>query len=142
MSGAGGALNADLYNRQLHPEEREWISTNLKAFEEFYQKTTGQTITDQQASDMLLTAGFQRVDSTAANSAPGNSLAKQFLASAPGDLFYATPAERSNPNIGANADGSLTPEQSALQRCSPEPRVGIGHCSRNDGGIGRRRIRI
>jgi len=106
---------SDLYNRQLHPDERQWAKDNAAAFAKFYADKTGQTITPDQAVALLMGSGLRMVDSSAANVPGGNPLATAFIsANAPSSLFYATPAERANPFNGANANGSPTPEQNAL----------------------------
>lgn len=105
----------------MHPDERKWIEGHLKDFEAFYQKTTGQAITDQQASDMLLVAGFHDVDQTAANSSQANPYASQFISGNAGGLFTASTYDYLHPNVGANANGSLTPEQAALSNGSGTP---------------------
>jgi filamentous hemagglutinin len=125
VGGEAGALsgyNVDRFNRQLHPDERQWISNNLKAFEAFYRRATGQMITDQQASEMLLVAGFQYVDQTAANSSAANILAAQFISQNAGSgLFTATPYDYARFNVGGNSDRSLTPEQTAILTGSGTP---------------------
>ena len=87
----------------------------------FYADKTGQTITDQQASDMLMVAGFHDVDQTAANSSQANPLASQFITGNANGLFTATTYDYQHPNVGANADGSPTPEQVALSNGSGTP---------------------
>jgi filamentous hemagglutinin len=71
-NGAGGALNADLYNRQLHSDERQWAKDNAKQFAEFYKEKTGQDLTSAQAENMLLANGYRLVDA-AASKGPGVS---------------------------------------------------------------------
>ncbi|WP_254073726.1 hypothetical protein [Burkholderia sp. S171] len=116
-SGAVGASNADRFNRQLHPDETAWVTRQdtLKAFEAYYDKTTGQTITDDQATQLLLGNGLRLVDSAAASVPGGNAAAVAFISQyAPTNLFYATPADRGKPLLGANSNGAPTPAQNAL----------------------------
>ncbi|MEM5314785.1 hypothetical protein [Paraburkholderia sp. JHI869] len=114
-AGASTASNADLYNRQLHPDERQWAKDNAAAFAKYYEAQTGQSITPDQALALLLGSGLRIVDSSAANVPGGNPVATSYIsANAPSSLFYATPTERSNPFLGANPSGSPTPEQNAL----------------------------
>ncbi|MCP2087411.1 UNVERIFIED_ORG: hypothetical protein J2Y81_003428 [Paraburkholderia sediminicola] len=42
-------MTKDLYNRQLHPDERQWAKDHAKDFAAFYEKTTGQAVTEDQA---------------------------------------------------------------------------------------------
>ncbi|HKR38983.1 MAG TPA: hypothetical protein VJU59_04755 [Paraburkholderia sp.] len=61
---------ADLYNRQLHPDERKWAKDNAGKFAQIYQDQTGRTITEDQAQQMLLANGYRLVDA-AASKGPG-----------------------------------------------------------------------
>jgi filamentous hemagglutinin len=125
-------LGADLYNRQLHPEERKWAKDNASKFAEYYQDQTGQTITADQAQQMLLASGYRLVDdASSAGPAPdGSKYATAFISQNAGDLisqnagdlFTATAAERANPGI---LTGSLTPEQEALPGAVPNPTLGL-----------------
>lgn len=110
---AGVSGCTDLYNRQLHPDERKWAKDNASKFAQFYEEKTGQTITADQAQQMLLASGYRIVDAAAsAGPAPdGNRYATAFISENGGGLFRATPAEYSNPFLYGNADHSLTPEQ-------------------------------
>lgn len=94
---------------------RQWAKDNAAAFAKYYQAQTGQSITPDQALELLLGSGLRIVDSSAANGPGGNSVATSYIsANAPSTLFYATPTERANPFLGANPGGSPTPEQNAL----------------------------
>lgn len=97
------------------------MKDNAAAFAKLYADKTGQTITDEQASDMLLVAGFHDVDQTAANSSQANPLASQFISGNAGGLFTATTYDYLHPNVGANANGSPTPEQVAISNGSGTP---------------------
>jgi filamentous hemagglutinin len=116
LSGANGALSADLYNRQLHPDEREWAKDNAAAFTQFYADKTGETITLAQAQQMLLANGYILVDATAANGPGFDPTAAQYISQNGGSLFTATPAERAGPGV---LGGPLTPEQLALPGAVP-----------------------
>ncbi len=66
MSGANGALSADLFNRQLHPQERDMIATVAKGIA----AKIGKTPADQASqttywTDMLTLAAGAQVDATA-----------------------------------------------------------------------------
>jgi filamentous hemagglutinin len=58
-AGAAAASSTDLYNRQLHPDERKWAKDNAGKFAEFYKDQTGQSITADQAQQMLLASGYR-----------------------------------------------------------------------------------
>ncbi|QCP50846.1 filamentous hemagglutinin N-terminal domain-containing protein [Trinickia violacea] len=103
-AGAVTAANADLYNRQLHPEEKKWINEKEAA----YAKRYGLTL--EQAHNELTTQANLQVQ----NGSPGtwNQRASEFLNQAhgmlpadgnsgPGYMFYATPDQKANPNIYA-----------------------------------------
>jgi filamentous hemagglutinin len=139
VAGAGGALvgggtgaftaaaNADLYNRQLHPDERQWAKDNASKFAQFYEDQTGQTITADQAQQMLLASGYRLVDAAAsAGPAPdGNRYATAFISENGNGLFRATPAEYNSPFLYGNADHSLTPDQRALPGAVANPKAGL-----------------
>ncbi|MCL1960471.1 MAG: hemagglutinin repeat-containing protein, partial [Desulfovibrionaceae bacterium] len=120
-AGAASAFNAEVNNRQLHQTERDWAKANVDKYRQYIADKTGTDITSEQAYQQLLTAGYELVD-YAAESYPDNldpgidKLAKQFIvANTTGaDLFVATAAEKANPTLYGNADGSKTPEQQAL----------------------------
>ena len=114
LSGANGALGADLYNRQLHQSERDWAKKNAHKFADYYAKETGKTISDEEAYQKLLSAGYAMVDDTASRTGGSDEKAKQFIGeNKTAGLFDATPYERSQPLLGGNPDGSPTPEQQA-----------------------------
>nr|WP_235513426.1 hemagglutinin repeat-containing protein [Burkholderia pseudomallei] len=66
MSGANGALSADLFNRQLHPQERTMISTVAKGIAAANGKTPADqaTLADYWTNMLTLAAGA-KVDATA-----------------------------------------------------------------------------
>ncbi|CAM2170478.1 membrane hypothetical protein [Paraburkholderia sacchari] len=130
-AGAFSSSNVDQYNRQLHPDERQWAKDNAGKFAQFYQDQTGQTITADQAQQMLLASGYRIVDAAAsAGPAPdGNKYATAFISENGGGLFRATPAEYNNPFLYGNADHSLTPEQRALPGAIANPKAGLAIAS-------------
>ena len=74
VSGAGGASVADMYNRQLHPDEGIWIKNNAQR----YADKQGISIGQAQAE---LTGQAQRQgDSAAAERYAENASAREFLA--------------------------------------------------------------
>lgn len=117
----------DLYNRQLHPDERQWAKDNASKFAQFYEDQTGQSITADQAQQMLLASGYRIVDAAAsAGPAPdGNKYATAFISQNAGGMFTATPAEYNSPFLYGNADHSLTPEQRALPGAIANPKAGL-----------------
>ncbi|GAB6852583.1 hypothetical protein [Paraburkholderia kururiensis] len=127
MNGANGTLGADAFNRQLHPDERQWAKDNARKFAQFYQDQTGQSITADQAQQMLLASGYRLVDAAAsAGPAPdGNRYATAFISQNGGSMFRATSAEYNSPFLYGNADHSLTPEQKALPGSTATPQVGL-----------------
>ncbi|MFM0519144.1 MULTISPECIES: hemagglutinin repeat-containing protein [Caballeronia] len=126
-AGAAAASSTDLYNRQLHPDERKWAKDNAGKFAEFYKDQTGQSITTDQAQQMLLASGYRLVDAAAsAGAAPdGGKYATAFISQNAGSMFRATPAEYNSPFLYGNADRSLSPEQQALPGHKAHPQVGV-----------------
>jgi filamentous hemagglutinin len=125
MSGANGALGADLYNRQLHPDERKWAKDNASKFAEFYKDQTGQSISADQAQQMLLASGYRMVDAAASKGLGGDKYATAFISQNAGSLFTAATADYNNPFLYGNVDGSRTPEQNALPGAVPNPAAGL-----------------
>lgn len=124
ISGANGALGADLYNRQLHPDERQWAKDHAKDFAAVYEKATGRSITQDQAENMLLANGYIRVDSAAASGGTGyDATAAQYLTKNAGGLFTKD-QYYNNPFMFGNADGSATPEQLAMPGGKSVPGAG------------------
>ncbi|MCZ2896827.1 hemagglutinin repeat-containing protein [Burkholderia thailandensis] len=122
LAGAGSAINNELYNRQLHPDERQWAKDNAKSFAKFYEKETGQAITVEQAQNMLLANGYRLVDDMASKGPGGDRYAVAFISANAGGLFNATAAERANPGpLG----GPLKPEQMAMPGHEANPQVGM-----------------
>jgi filamentous hemagglutinin len=104
LAGAGSASNNQIYNRQLHPDEKQWIKTNAAA----YAKQNGITV-DQAASELTAQADRQLQNGS---SGAWNQTASAFLSQAhgmlpadgnsgPGYMFYATPDQKANPNMYA-----------------------------------------
>jgi hypothetical protein len=104
------AANADVYNRQLHPQEEKWIKETAT----IYAKQQGMTV--DEAAGVLTAQAHRQVQ----NGAPGawDANASAFLTqthgmlpaegnSGPGYMFYATPEQKANPNMyaGYYADG-------------------------------------
>ncbi|MDR3414041.1 MAG: hypothetical protein P4L87_24285, partial [Formivibrio sp.] len=101
------------YNRQLHPDERQWAKGHAKAFADYYKRETGQSISQEDAYQRLLSAGYADVDKFASDTGTSDAKAKQFItANAPGSLFQKD-NEWNKPLAGGNAGGSQTPEQQA-----------------------------
>ncbi|WP_258096261.1 hypothetical protein, partial [Klebsiella pneumoniae] len=100
----------DRFNRQLHPDEREWAKENAKEFAEFYAERAGREITEEQAQSMLLASGYRLVDGMASKGLSGELLPIEFIGQFAGSMFSATPTEYNNPFLHGNESGSLTPE--------------------------------
>ncbi|WP_246270461.1 hemagglutinin repeat-containing protein [Paraburkholderia solisilvae] len=114
IAGAGSAANNEVYNRQLDDSERQWASNNATAFAQFYEQQTGQTITTDQAQQMLLVNGYMMVDAAAAAGGSGyNATAAQYISAKSNGLFVATPADYNNPFANGSSSG-LSPEQLAM----------------------------
>lgn len=109
----------DRFNRQLHPDEREWAKENAKEFAEFYAERAGREITEEQAQSMLLASGYRLVDGMASKGLSGELLPIEFIGQFAGSMFSATPTEYNNPFLHGNESGSLTPEQKALPGATP-----------------------
>ncbi|MBH9685258.1 hemagglutinin repeat-containing protein [Burkholderia cepacia] len=123
-SGAFSGYNVDRYNRQLHPDERQWAKDNASKFAQFYKDRTGQNITADQAQQMLLANGYRLVDSAASKGPGGDATAVAFISANAGGLFskdqyYNVPFKFGNSN------GSLTPEQMALPSAVANPKAGL-----------------
>ncbi|MDR6407759.1 hemagglutinin repeat-containing protein [Paraburkholderia terricola] len=124
-AGAFSAYNVDRYNRQLHPEERQWAKDNAKQFADFYKNKTGQDISTAQAENMLLANGYRLVDAAASKGPGGDTTAVAFISQNSGNMFTATAAEYNSLFLYGNKDGSLTPEQRALPGAIANPKVGL-----------------
>ncbi|TCW85647.1 cell surface protein [Burkholderia sp. SRS-46] len=125
MAGAGGALNADLYNRQLHQSERDWAKSKARDFTKYYEDKTGKAISASQAEDMLLANGYRLVDAVASRGPGGDAVAVAYISKNGGGLFRATWTEYNNPFWYGNKDGSLTREQRALPGAVANPAMGV-----------------
>ncbi|MNV23970.1 hypothetical protein D3C71_1150120 [compost metagenome] len=115
-SGAGSALAADMYNRQLHPDERKWAKENAEGMRKYVAEVTGQSISLEEAYQRLLSAGYGIVDERAdrAGSSHSDEFARQYIAeNKPAGLFSASPEERRDYLLNGNVDGTRTPEQQA-----------------------------
>lgn len=124
-SGAATAANADRFNRQLHPDERQWAKDKARAFAVYYEDKTGKPITADQAERMLLASGYRIVDAVASKGPGGDATATSFISRNGGGLFSATNAEYNNPLLNGFANGALTPEQRALPGAVGNPAVGL-----------------
>jgi filamentous hemagglutinin len=124
-AGAFSSYNVDRYNRQLHPDERQWAKDNASKFAQFYHDQTGKDITSDQAQQMLLANGYRMVDAVASKGPGGDVTAAQFISQNAGKMFRATSAEYNSPFIYGNKDGSLTSEQKALPGSTANPAAGL-----------------
>ena len=138
-TGAAGAFNVDLNNRQLHQSERDFASLNAKKFSQYYLDRTGQVISEERAEQMLLGDGYRMVDASA-NKGPGvagpagDAAAVSFIAQNANGLFNATPVEYNSPFLNGNKDGSLTQEQAALPGSRGNPALGLATAGLVTGG--------
>ncbi|WP_369072988.1 hemagglutinin repeat-containing protein [Burkholderia gladioli] len=124
-SGAFSGYNVDRFNRQLHPDERQWAQDKAKDFAKFYEDKTGKALTAEQAQNMLLANGYRLVDSAASKGPGGDATAVAYISQNSGGLFRATSAEYNSPFLSGNKDGSLTPEQRALPGAVANPKAGL-----------------
>ena len=134
LAGGGtGALtggSADRFNRQLNQDERQWAKDRSKDFAKFYGDKTGQKITAEQAQNMLLANGYRLVDAAASKGPGGDQVAVAYISSNAGGLFQKD-QYYNDPFKYGNKNGSLTPEQTALNAGRPAPpapsyTVGLG----------------
>ncbi|MBO7865700.1 hemagglutinin repeat-containing protein [Burkholderia pseudomallei] len=124
-SGAFSGYNVDRFNRQLHPDERQWAKDKAKDFAKFYEEKTGKSLTADQAQNMLLANGYRLVDAAASKGPGGDATAVAYISQNGGGLFHATSAEYNSPFLSGNKDGSLTPEQRALPGAVANPKAGL-----------------
>ncbi|WP_143756975.1 hemagglutinin repeat-containing protein, partial [Caballeronia glebae] len=120
-AGAAAASNADMYNRQLHPDERKWIKDNATQ----YAKQQGITV------DQAVAALTAQADRQVQNGSAGawDQSASAYLSQAhgmlsadgnsgPGYMFYATPDQKANASMYAgyypNGVGPNQPGKSAI----------------------------
>jgi len=63
-TGARVALSAEIYNRQLHHKEIEWLKDreNIEAFRRYYREYTGKEIGFDEAASLLAKGGVSLVD--------------------------------------------------------------------------------
>ncbi|CAM2166543.1 tRNA nuclease CdiA-2 [Burkholderia latens] len=124
-SGAFSGYNVDRFNRQLHPDERQWTKDKAKDFAKFYEEKTGKALTAEQAQNMLLANGYRLVDAVASKGPGGDATAVAYISQNSGGLFHATAAEYNSPLLSGNNDGTLTPEQRALPGSVANPTAGL-----------------
>ncbi len=124
-AGAFSGYNVDRFNRQLHPDERQWTKDKAKDFAKFYEEKTGKALTAEQAENMLLANGYRLVDAAASKGPGGDATAVAYISQNGGGLFHATSAEYNSPFLSGNKDGSLTPEQRALPGAVANPKAGL-----------------
>ena len=55
----------DRFNRQLHPDERQWAIGYAEQLAIRYKEKTGEPLTVEQARNMLLGSGYRMVDEMA-----------------------------------------------------------------------------
>ena len=114
VAGAATGVNIDVNNRQLHPDERKWAKDNASKYQQYLANKTGEKITAEEAYQRLLSAGYAVVDEAAIKGGTSDETAKQFIGTtAPKGMFWASAADRANPFLSGNAEGSFTPEQQA-----------------------------
>jgi filamentous hemagglutinin len=114
VPGAVAGVNVDANNRQLHQDGRDWAKKNARKYQQSLADKTGEKITAEDAYQRLLSAGYTMMDDAAAKGGKSDESAKQFInGNAPKEMFKANAAERANPFLGGNSDGSFTPEQQA-----------------------------
>ncbi|WP_155640192.1 hemagglutinin repeat-containing protein [Burkholderia stagnalis] len=124
-AGAFSGYNVDRFNRQLHPDERQWAKDKAKDFAKFYEEKTGKSLTADQAQNMLLANGYRLVDAAASKGPGGDAIAVAYISQNGDGLFHATSAEYNSPFLSGNKDGSLTPEQRALPGAVANPKAGL-----------------
>ncbi|WP_156441775.1 hemagglutinin repeat-containing protein [Burkholderia sp. MSMB1078WGS] len=124
-AGAFSGYNVDRFNRQLHPDERQWTKDKAKDFAKFYEEKTGKALTAEQAENMLLANGYRLVDAAASKGPGGDATAVAYISQNGGGLFHATSAEYNSPFLSGNKDGTLTPEQRALPGSAANPTAGL-----------------
>lgn len=124
-AGAFSSYDVDRYNRQLHPDERQWAEKSAMDFASVYKEQTGQDLTPEQAQNMLLANGYRLVDAAASKGPGGDAVAVAYISKNAGNLFSATSAEYNSPFLYGNKNGSLTPDQSALPGSTATPATGL-----------------
>jgi hypothetical protein len=113
-AGATSGLTVEANNRQLAHTEREWAKQNAKKYQQFLEERTGEKISDEEAYQRLLSAGYAIVDAAAEIGGKSDESAKQFIGlNKTKGLFVASSTERANASLNGNPDGSWTPEQQA-----------------------------
>ncbi|MET3432445.1 filamentous hemagglutinin [Herbaspirillum seropedicae] len=113
-SGLASGINVEANNRQLHQTERDWAKENAGKYRQYLEKEKSETITDEEAYQRLLSAGYAIVDAAAEKGGKSDESAKQFIAlNKTKGLFEADYKDRNNSLLNGNSDGSWTPEQQA-----------------------------
>ncbi|ASM35178.1 putative filamentous haemagglutinin, intein-containing protein [Campylobacter sputorum subsp. bubulus] len=56
------ATSSEVYNRQLHKDEEEFLNKHSKEFKSYYETQTGKTLTDSEAKSLLFLSGRYIVD--------------------------------------------------------------------------------
>jgi filamentous hemagglutinin len=127
-AGAAAALNEDVNNRLLHQTERDWAKSHVEKYRQYVAEKTGTAVSAEQAYQQLLAAGYELVDDKAESfpvDTTSDRLAKEFIVTNTQgtSLFKATDAEKANPTLNGNANGSMTAEQQALYGGQKSPTV-------------------
>ncbi len=94
LSGAGGAAASNMFNRQLHPDETEWIEKNAKLY------ASRKGISEEDAIQQLAAQAYRQVQTGAAGDwdAEAQAFLKQAHGMLPdgGYMFYAPPFQRND----------------------------------------------
>lgn len=64
-AGLAAAVNAEANNRQLHQSERDWAKSQASKYRKYLKDATRESITDEEAYQRLLSAGYAVVDAAA-----------------------------------------------------------------------------
>jgi filamentous hemagglutinin len=94
LSGAGGAAASNMFNRQLHPSETEWIEKNAKLY------ASRKGIAEEDALKQLAAQAYRQVQTGAEGAwdAEAQAFLKQAHGMLPdgGYMFYAPPFQRND----------------------------------------------
>jgi len=115
----------DRFNRQLHPEERQWATDNANKFAQFYKEQTGQTITADQAQQMLLANGYCLVDAAASKRPGGDITAVQFISENTSGMFRATSTEYNSPFLYGMLIARCRPSNKRCRELHPILRLAL-----------------
>ena len=77
--GALALATVDRFNRQLHPDERQWAKGKAKDFAKFYEEKIGKSLTPEQAQNMLLANGYRLVDAAVSKGPGGDATAVAYI---------------------------------------------------------------